>query len=194
MNDKPVWQIYFNNFVAFVIFIFFKYLLKDKNISQNNILFINTGQIGDIIISSVLFENITNFNKNQKIFFLINENYNEIFKNYLGPVQIINWNYKKYKFNFYYRINFLRKIRKIGFDITVNLTAARGITNDEIALLSGAREIICLNSNWRYLKKIFGKKMDSFYDIIINTNSNNEFDRQLIAIEYLTGRVPIFKT
>ena len=110
------------------------------------------------------------------------------------PIKILKWNYILYKYNFFYRIRFLFKLRRIGFKKTINLTAARGITNDELALLSGAEEIVCLNSNWKYLKRLFGQKMDSLYTKILNLKSNSEFDKNIAAIRILTDVNPELKT
>jgi len=76
-------------------------------------------------------------------------------------------------------------LHKQGFDTCINVTAARGITNDEIALLSGAGNVMCLNNNWKYLTKLFGKRMDSYYDRVISFGTINEPERNKKLLEYL---------
>ena len=188
MKEKAKWHIYLNNTIAYLIFNILNILFK-KNLSiGKNLLFINTGQIGDLTISSVIFNNSYLFEEDTSLYFIIKGEYINLFQDYDGPIKIIKWKYKHYKYNPIYRVTFLLKLRKIGFKKTINLTAARGITNDELALLSGAEEVICLNSNWRYLRKLFGQKMDSRYDMIVKINSNNEYEKHICAVKLLTDK------
>ena len=189
MKEKSTFHIYFNNSVAFIIFIILKLFLKKSNYPNDNILFINTGQIGDLIISSLIFENQSSFNPRTTIYFLVDSNYTKLFKGYYGKVKIINWEKREYKYNLFYRLRFLKRIRKIGFNKTFNLTTARGITNDELALLSGANEVFCLESNWRYLTKLFGKWMDLQYDKVIETNQSTEYNKHIHILKNLVGEV-----
>ncbi len=194
MREKADWHIYLNNVIAFIIFKFLSLFLKKSRLTGNNILFINTGQIGDLIISSVIFDNSSLFETGINLYFLINNSYIDLFHDYSGSIKILKWNYNLYKYNPFYRVQFLLRLHRIGFKKTINLTAARGITNDELALLSGAQEVICLNSNWKYLKKLFGKKMDSLYNKILNFDSNSEFEKHVAAIKILTDVNPEINT
>lgn len=189
MREKSTFHIYFNNFIAFIIFNFLRIFLGKGKSLNDNILFINTGQIGDLIISSLVFENQFFFNDKTKIYFLIDSTFDVLFQDYDGEIQIIYWNKKKYKFNLFYRIRFLHRIRKIGFNKTINLTAARGITNDEIALLSGANEVSTFKSNWRYLTKLFGRRMDLKYDKVIEISQSTEYDKHIHILENNIGQV-----
>jgi len=78
-------------------------------------------------------------------------------------------------------------LRSYGFDYCVNLTSARGITNDEVALLSGAQEVFCLNNNWKYLTKLFGQIMDHRYDKILDFHTISEPVRNVNILEYIVG-------
>lgn len=184
MNEKPTWRIYLNNSIAFLIFSILRLFFRKRNSKQKNILFINTGQIGDLMISSLVFSNEKTFPTSSAIYFLLKEEYQDLFSDYLGKIMIIPWNYRKYKFNLIYRILFIIKLRKLNLYYSINLTSARGITNDEIAILSGAERTICLNSNWRYLKKLFGGIMDNYYSDIIGSNISNEFEKHIKAIAH----------
>jgi ADP-heptose:LPS heptosyltransferase len=184
---KPTWLIYINNTIAYFIFNFLKLFFGKRNLQGKNILFINTGQIGDLIISSVVMNNFTLLKYYENIYFLIKEQYSELYNDYDGRAIILKWNYEKYKYNFFYRVAFLKKLHSLNLKLTFNITSARGVTNDELALLSGAEKVICLNSNWRYLKKLFGKKMDSNYDEILTFNTINEFEKNKKLTEYITN-------
>lgn len=196
---KPSWLIYINNTIAFSIYSFLKIFFKKRSPQKNThfeetILFINTGQIGDLVISSVILENLFLFPRQTKIFFLIKKKYKSVYTDYDGKVSFIEWNNIKYKYNIFHRIFFLSKLRQNHFSKCINLTSARGIINDELSLLSGAKEISCLSSSWKYLKKLFGRKMDLEYDLIHTFNVINEFERQAQIIEKLTGKKPRRKT
>jgi len=184
MKDKPTWITYINNTAAFFILYLFKIFLKPKK-NGTNLLLVNTGQIGDLIISSILFENADTLSKKyDNIYFLLRYEYEELFKN-IKKINFINWNYQKYKYNIFYRINFLLKLRKMNIIDTFNLTAARGITVDELSLLSGAKNTYALNSNYRYLTKLFGNKIDKMYTKLFANSILNEYDKNLEVLKFL---------
>jgi len=175
----------FKNFFGFTFLKLLKYFLPISKIHFKNLLLINTGQIGDLIISSLITDRAeilkTKFNK---IYFLIKYEYEDLFRENKN-VNLICWNYKKYKFNIFYRIKFLLGLRKLGFKNCFNLTAARGVTVDEISLLSSANNIYALNSNYRYLTKLFGKKLDKMYTKILAENILNEYDKNIEVLKFL---------
>jgi heptosyltransferase I len=189
--NKPAWRIYLNNFFAFLIYSILSLFFRRKNISAENLLFINTGQLGDVIISSLIMENENLFKQNQKIYLLIKKQYADIFSDRLNRVEIIRWNYNKYKWNIFYRINFLSKLKKLRLKECYNMTSARGITCDELALLSSAENVYAANSNWKYLKKAFGKIMDKKYSKIFASETINEYEKHFRVIERITERKDI---
>ncbi len=184
-KKKPALLIYFNNLIAFCIYKILSLFFKRTQKPSDSILFINTGQIGDLTISSSLLDSDDKFKSGTKIYFLIKKEYSNLFKDYKGRVKLIYWNYKKYKYSFFYRIKFLKKINSYRIKDVYNLTAARGITVDELALLSGGENIFCLNSNWLYLKKIFCKKMNSYYDKVLCEDILNEYEKHSKILEKL---------
>ncbi|MFA6597902.1 MAG: glycosyltransferase family 9 protein [Ignavibacteriaceae bacterium] len=184
---KPILFTYLNNLIAYSIFSLLKIILPKKNYSSGkSILFINSGQIGDLIVSSILFDNEEFlFREYTKIILLVKDDYQELFVAYHGKFLIEFYNYRKYKWNIFYKIKLLIKLRSVGFRYCFNLTAARGILNDEMAILSGAEETLALNSDWKYLKKIFGKRMDSLYKEIIGKDHINEYEKHFTVLNYL---------
>lgn len=181
---KPTWLTYINNTIAFSILLLLKLLLR-PSVKGSNILFINTGQIGDLIISSVIFRNVGSIKKIYgKIYLLVKKEYGELVENY-SDINVIKWDYRKYKYNILYRVKFLGKLRQLGISDCYDLTAARGVTVDELSLLSGAKNIYALNSNFRYLKKLFGKIIDNMYSDILAGNIENEFEKNLAVLKYL---------
>lgn len=153
---------------------------------NKSILFINSGQIGDLIVSSTLFENEQALLANYKrIVFLFRDDYKELFFNYAGCIEIKYYNYFKYKFNPFYKFRLLKGLRDVNFKYCFNLSAARGILNDEMAILIGAGETFALNSDWKHLKKLFGGKMDSFYSEIIGNTVFNEYEKHFFVLKHL---------
>jgi len=183
MKDKISIHIYLNNFIAIVLLFFYKMILS-KPQKGRSLLLINTGQIGDLIISSLLLNNVKELMvKFDTIYFLAKKEYISIVGEYEN-VEVISWEYSKFKFNPFYRFCFLNKIRSLGISACVNLTAARGITADTLALLSGAHEIIAFNNNYRYLKRLFGYYIDKMYSEIIDENIVNEFEKHLEILKH----------
>lgn len=183
--EKGAFRTYLNNSIAMIIFSLLKTIFfRKSNTSKDkkNILFINSGQIGDLIVSSLFFQNDHFFNRNSTIYFVLKNNYSSIYKNHSSRIIIIPYSYLKYKWNLFYKFKFIRKLRKLNIDECINLTSARGILNDEMALLAGANKTYCLNSNWKYLKKAFGKRIDSMYDEVLCSNVENEYDKQKLIL------------
>lgn len=185
--------IYIKSLIDLFILVILRLLLKPFFAKSNNILFINTGQIGDLIVSSIILENDIVFEGKGEIVFVVKDQYLQLFKNYNGKVKILGYNYIKYKYSLLYKYKFLMNLRHIGFKKCYNLTTARGILNDQMALLSGAEEIYCLNSNWKYLTNFFGKKLDKKYTKIITKNYFNEYDKNIEVIKSFNKKyVPVF--
>ncbi len=173
------------NYFEFLIYVTLKFILPNYPYKEKTLLLINTGLIGDLVVSSVLLENHTIFNKYDKVQFLIKKQYLELFKNYSGKVEFIGYNYYKYKFSLAYKYKFLSKLRAEGFDKCIHLTAARGILNEEITHLVGAKETIALNSFWEYLGNNLGKYFDNKYFKIIASSILNEYEKHFELIKYL---------
>lgn len=152
---------------------------------MRNLLFINSGQIGDLIVSSLLLENENHLSDFENIYFVIKKQYVDLFKSYKGRIKIIGYNSKAYKYFPIYKLKLLTFLYSLQIEKCFNLTAARGVINDEMALLSGAKETYCLNSDWRYLKKLFGKKMDKKYTAILGTTEKNEYNKHYEVLEFL---------
>ena len=183
MNNLLDIKYYLKNTFSLIVYkilkIFFK---RKKNSKKKDILFINTGQIGDLIVSSLILDNDEVFD-DVNVYFLIKQKYLELFQDYKGMVNVIGYNYRKYKWSIFYKIKFIKYLHSLHLSKCYNVTSARGIINDEMSLLSGANEVYCLNSNWRYLKKAFGKIMDKEYHEILFENITNEYDKHIELLE-----------
>jgi hypothetical protein len=181
-------------FIEYSLFrILFKLNGKRQQLKPKNLLFINSGQIGDLIISSLILENPDIFIKYEKIIFLFKNEYLELFRDYKGPIEIKGYDYFRYKYSIIYKIRLLHDLREIGFNKSINLSAARGILNDEITLLVNANECYCLNSNLKYFGNYWGDKLNSYYTKILTRETLNEYDKHLELLKFLnqdTSKVP----
>ena len=185
MNNLSDIKYYFKNAFVLIQYRVLQFFLKSKKSNEKkSVLFINTGQIGDLMVSSIILDNDDIFD-DSKVYFLIKEKYLELFNDYHGKVEIIGYNYLKYKWSIFYKIKFIKYLHSLKLSKWFNVTSARGILNDEMSLLSGANEVYCLNSNWRYLKKAFGKRMDLEYDGVLCKNKTNEYNKHLALLDYL---------
>ncbi len=187
---KPILHLkwYINNCLAFLVFNILRISFYKKSNHKKGILFINTGTLGDVIITSLLLDNKNILAEKGEIFLVIKQEYSDLFKVYDGMIKIIYLEQKKYKWSLIYRIKFLRRLNSYKIKLSVNLTSARGISSDEIALLSGANTVWCFNNSWRKLKKAFSKKMDSYYDRILFEELYNEYEKHYRLLELLKQR------
>lgn len=165
-----------NNIIAISIFrilsIYFGRIKNDSKI----LLFINTRLLGDLIISSIIFNNEQELAKiYKKIYFLIDKKYSDLFKEYNGSIEIIKWNNKKYKYNLFYRLVFLNMIKKYKIGEVINVGFTRKIIEDEITLLTGAMKKRCFTNNPSTIKS-FSRYMDSLYDEVIKPETGNNFN------------------
>lgn len=143
--------------------------------------------MGDLIVSSILLENSKVFNKFKKVHFLIKEQYLELFADYSGEIKIIGYNYENYRTSFLSKYRKLIELRNEGYEICINLTAARGILNEEMTHLVGAKETITLNTFLKYLGKGIGNYFNNKYSNIIAKNILNEYDKHFELLKYLSG-------
>lgn len=170
-------RIRFNNIFALFLFnILELFYYRNKNSNDRTILFINTGLLGDVLISTIIFANEKSLkNIYQEIYFLLDNKFEEIFKDYSGKINIIYWKQEKYKYNLFYRIKFLNKLNHLNINESINITFARRIIDDEISLLNGAREKICFKNNPKIIKS-FSKYFDSFYNLVLQPQNGNHFN------------------
>lgn len=172
---RYIWKI--NNCFAFFVFSILKIKYYKKPENNRGLLFINTGTLGDAIISSTILDNEKTFSGKGNVYLIIRSEYSDLFTDYKGSIKIIFWNRKKYKWSLRYRLQFLNHLQNLHIKLCINLTSSRGISSDEIALLSGSTIHWCFNNTWKTLNKTFGKIMDSYYDKILFEDEFNEYER-----------------
>jgi len=189
--------IFIKNFISLMIFFFLKFILNNVitrysySQNKNNIIFINTGKIGDVMVSSLILENDNLLVPNFNIWLLIYQPYEVLLKQYNGPIKIISIDKKKYKLSFIYRIKILSILRSIGFNECYNVSPARGMLTDEISLLTGANFIYTSCSDLTYLGNKIGLLMNKYYSQLIYSDVKNEYEKHLCILKKLTGKTEI---
>lgn len=177
---------YLKNYYELLIIFLLGRILPEYIPHDNSILFINTGFIGDLLVSSILCENDFIFSKYEKIIFLIKKEYIDLFLDYKGKIKFYGIDYKRYKYSLIYKYWILKYLSNQRFYKVFNLTAARGILCEEITLLSGAKEKYCLNSNRKYLGQFIGTLIDKKYTQVIANNIFNEYEKHLELLRSLS--------
>jgi hypothetical protein len=152
-NKSARFYLHLKNYFSFILFILVKPFISSKNIGINNktILFFNNGQIGDLLVSSIILENEDLLPKSFKYVFLIKEEYLSLFKNYKGLFEIETFNLSEYRFNIKYKLNLINELNNLGIAKFFNLCAARGILTEEFSYFIKSDEKIALNKSSFYL-------------------------------------------
>ncbi len=183
---KPIRQI--KNYFEFGIFFILKKILPNAEIKKNTVLFVNTGEIGDLIVSSILLENPQILESYPRVDFLIKEKYLQLFQNYSGKIDFIGYNYLKYKYSIKYKYNLIRNLRKKGYEKCIHLSAAKGILNEELVHLIGAKELITINNFVKYLGSRLGKYFLKNYTYILAEEVLNEYAKHYALMKWLNKK------
>lgn len=183
-------RIFVKNLLTLVTFYPLSLFLKSTSKNQNNYLFINTGQLGDLILSSLIFTNSNLFPKNSQLYFIVRKEYAQIYKSYLGTIQIIEWDAWQYRYSLFHRYKFMRIIQSLNCNYAINITSGRGAISDELTLLSGAVTKVCFKINQKHMVKYFQNYYDSLYNYVIEFNTHNEFEKILNMIGWITKGIP----
>lgn len=180
----------FKNYFLFFLHFFIKgyyYLFVKRKTKKDTkaILFFNNGQIGDLLVSSIILENEDLLPNNISYYFLISDDYKSIFSNYKGNIKFLTYNINKYRKSPFYRIKLLKMLDEINFVSTYNICAARGILTEEIACLSGASNLFCLNKTSIYLDKFLINYFNKKYKKLYSATDENEYLKTLHFIEHV---------
>lgn len=176
-----------DNIFSALLFHLYKiiFALSYKKKDSSSLLLVNLGLIGDIIISSIIFENESKFKKYSKITYLIYDKYIDLFSSYDGNIDIIGVSKAKFKYSLIYKYKFLKKLRNAEYGTSVNLTAGRAISSDTLTLLSGANITYALNLDAKGIVKHFKDYFDSLYTEILYSSSFNEYEKNIYALKQL---------
>lgn len=175
MRSRRKLQILLSNAFSFMVIKTFRKNFYDCN----NILYVNSEKLGDLVLCSdflISQKQNTNFGK---YFLALQEEYTDLFDWEKAGIIPVPFNKHKYRWNIFYRIDFLRKIRTLGIKKAVNITPERGMIDEEIILSSGAEIKTALKSNSLFLNKRILKRNNEHYSEIYESVEINEYKRLL---------------
>lgn len=160
------------------------YFLKRCMLTKNNLLFINTEKLGDIVISSDILEYYNTFEKYDEVYFLVSEQYSDLFSNYSGKFKIISFNKSKFKNSISYNIKFVKFINNLCIKEVYNISQARGFINELLTHVNLSAITYSTNNNSEYLGRSFLNYWNGKYKKILFKNISNEYEKisNLIAL------------
>ncbi len=180
-------KLFHNIYVYFTFKILSLLFHKNNSKHRNSFLIINTGFLGDVIITSLFMENEEKFEHYSKIYYLFINQHKELFKEYSGKGCILYLNLKRYRYDIFYKIIMIIKLRKLSLKYAINVSAARGFTNDSLTLFSGALEKYYINDINFYLSEKTNKYIVDYYTNRLFTDIENEYEKHKLLINWLTN-------
>lgn len=182
-------------YIEFFVYLILKICLPKYQPTKKSILFINTGEIGDLLVCSQLLENDYLFEDYEYIGLVIKSKYLELLKYNNTKINIIEIKINKFKYSIYYKYKMLSFLRKLSFTTVINLNAARGIINEELTHSLNSKNTICLNNDFTYLGRKLGHYFSGKYSKIIFENEFNEYKKIDLLMKYFTkGKIKVKNT
>lgn len=191
INPK-ILTLWLRNIIALSFFLLLRILYIKRKNDGKNLLFVQLGYTGDLIISSLIFSNELIFE--EQIFFLIDKSYSNILTDYNGKIKIIKISVSLYKWFFPYRLYVITRLRRNSFKRTINLTHNRPTISDELSLFNGSEEIYALSEETHNLIKVHKKLINRYYDKILYDGTINEYDKIISLLKNLKGKLISTKT
>ena len=144
---------------------------------SDKILIINTEKMGDLLLSADFMYSLRIKNKKSHNHLLLNESFNDLFNWSAFGYSPVFINKNKYRYNLIYRFRFIKLIRSRKYKTVINITQERGMINDELALISGARKIIAMKKDSIFIPGLFLRINNKLYDEIFISKATNEYIR-----------------
>ena len=178
--------IFFSNIDKFI----YKTTSPKKNIKKKKILFIRNDNLGDFTLWEVIFLNFIKHYQNDEIFLICNSKlYPYLSSRYKNKINLISLNRSKFLFNIVYRINFLKRLFKINFDIIINPLVSRNlILSDLIIKNFNKSKKIAFKDNQDQLPNFFSNLSNSYYDKLLLIENNDEVTSNQKFYEKITNK------
>lgn len=160
----------FKQLIAALSYLFLSFIKNSNNEGGEKKLFVEMGNIGDILIKIFALNTLDSNN-----LFLIRTEFKDLFHKSKLNKQIIFIDLQKYKYNLFYKLSFLNSMNNYHIKTIINLTAARTITVEELTLLIPAEERIAFKNTFKCLKKFNESFWDRKYHKILDYNTINEY-------------------
>ncbi len=167
---------YSKNITSFILYLLIKSKVGQPKKTANKIVLINTLFLGDVTLCLDFIWSLIQSGKYSEVYYVVRNDYVDYISSLNDKIKIIGVDLGKYRFNFAYRINFIKSLQAEGFTYSINLSPERGFVNDEITLLV-ARSMITLHDKSKYLFNPFLKILNSHYDKIFSKSVINEYSK-----------------
>lgn len=179
--------LYVKNYINLFLFYLLKVILRNKRINDSrNILIVNSEQLGDIILSLDFLYSLIISSKYDRIFLVIDVKYIDFIRAVNLPINVIGFSKNKYRYNIFYRYKFLTGLNNLNLFLSINLSPERGSINDELTILSGSDDTMCLLDKSLYYDNRIILKYNNFYSFILNHYEMNKYKIYQKLLEHLS--------
>jgi len=178
-------SLFCRNFTAFcfriTVFIIFSFIdvVRGHRVEKSapRICLAQTTKVGDIVIFSSFLAVVYKLFPASEITLVVAPQVENLVELCPYVDEILYFDRDKYRWNLFYRLRFLSKLRRRNFDTAINCSFSRGIFLDEIVLLSGAKQTVAFYGESIYLTSLFWRLNNLLYDRVIKINSCVEIER-----------------
>jgi ADP-heptose:LPS heptosyltransferase len=183
-------QIKINNIISVSLLSFNKILFKNIHRKQekNNLLLVKAGHLGDIVLTTFVFQNKSVFSRFNKTYIILNKAHKNLFSDYDGEILLIFLDYRQYKYNIFYRFKFIKHLQSLGVKVVFNISFGRRILEDEITLLAGADSTYAFGDPKHFVKS-FKPYIDKQYTKIIQRVSFNDHGDMIHSLSEIAGDI-----
>lgn len=187
-------RVFFFNSISAFIFIYLKLKFRKKySPSQDKVLFINSGLLGDNILASLILVNDKLFEYEKHVYMLLDAKYRTLFADYPGFVKLIYYDLDKYRYELKYRVWLLDKIVKEGFEEVYNINFVRHTIDDELTVIGTCGRSYAFENNNK-LMRFFSSVYTKHYSKILSITSGNNFNELVQLITSITSQDIITRT
>ena len=161
---------------------------KVRNDSQT-LLLIRTDEIGDFVLFTPMLKHLRAIYRDYKISLVVNEQFLNLAETCPYVDEVIPCKVKRYRWNFLYRLNFIRHLRARAFDAAIYPLYSREPLGDEILYCSGAAERIGFDGNFSSKARCSKTQNNRYYTRLIGSRHTmgTELERNQGFVEHLFG-------
>lgn len=169
------------NIIDSIIYYLSFFVVKNKS-TKRKVLIIRKDVVGDFVIFYPTIRYYRDFYAKQEISFLCSVVLKDLTFLLEKVVDNIIWyDEKKFRNNFFYRARFLLNLKRQGFDIVIYPVYTRELAGDNMVRITGAKEKIGFDS-----PEVTSEKTNTYYTKRIQVKEGlNEFDRNFAFVSTL---------
>jgi len=135
--------------------------------SNPTLLLLRIDGIGDFLFFAQYLGSIREAYKGFRVVLVCRQEVSELANHIGGIDEVIPLNAKFYQWNYLYRIRFLRDVRSRKARTALYLSYHRRHIGDEIALLSGASEVVAFSGNNEIMRDVTRTRNNSYYSDVV---------------------------